>query len=319
MPRSCLLFFALLFALGCRSGTERAARPNARTAGSSLAGAPPNSQPAAKAARPSEPLPGSVFADLERAAAPVQAELDAMALAIRSDSGTARSDSDFVRFRNALGEDLRAIDRVAGDHDLEDLFHLSWMPKAEQAEYLRAHGIPNDTVAWAITDSIERFLAVRSIQVEDGEGGPSFAMAERALSKSVGRFLSPAGREYLELSLLEQSQPTADDAYLKISWNEFGDRLAMTDHIVTTYTTSPFADELRGTLINDLRLYLRGSEGFDASVPEMPRTVTDNIKYFLAKYGSTPAGAVVRGYRDALTAQGYRGGKTLDDYLAKMP
>lgn len=319
MPRSCLPFFALLVALGCRSGTERQKRPSTPAGGASPAVSPPVAQPGAAGVPPSEALPGSVFADLERAVAPVQVTWDAMVLALRADSGTVRADSVLERFRSALDNDLRAVNQVTRDHDLEDLFHLTWINETMQAKYLRSHGIPNETVARAIADSIERFLAARSIQTEDGEGGPSFTVAEQALSRSVGRFLSPAAREYLELSLLEQSRPTSDDGYLKISWNEFGDRLAMMDHFVSTYPTSPFAADLRGSRDNGLRLYLRGSEGFDSSVPDLTPEAKANMEYFLAKYGSTPAGAVVRGYRDALAARGYRGGKTLDEYLAQRP
>lgn len=307
MLRSRLPVFAVLMVFGCRSEADRQDRPNLPASGASPATAP------------QAVLPGSVFADLERAVAPVQVTWDAMVLSLRADSGTAREDSDFERFQGVLGNDLQAVDHVVRDHDLVDLFHLTWMRKSMQTAFLKSHGIPNDTVAGAIVDSIYRFLKTRSIKTRDGEGGPSFSVSDEALSKSVGRYLSPAAREYLELSLVDQSRPGSDDGYLLIPWNEFGDRLAVTDHFVSTYPASPFAAGLHASQANGLRLYLQGAEPLDAPGPELTAQAKANIAYFLAKYGSTPAGAVVRGYRDALAAQGYRGGKTLLEYFAKTP
>lgn len=119
------------------------------------------------------------------------------------------------------------------------------------------------------------------------------------------------------MSIVEQSSPGSDDRYLKISWREFADRLAITDHFITTCPTSPFAANPRASLVNTMRLYLQGSEALDAPVRDLTPEATENIRYFLAKYGSTPAAAIVRGYRDALAAQGYRGGKTLNEFMAK--
>lgn len=319
MLRSYFLVIAPVMAFGCSSAAERPQRDSAPPSGASPAVSLPAAQPATVIVPDSEALPGSIFADFERAAAPMKVTWDSMVLALRADSGTARADSDFVRFQSALNGDLVAVNHVAFDHSVEELFHRDWRSDSMQAKYLRAHRIPNDAAAQAIVDSIERLLSTRSIETQDGEGGPTFTVDQKALSKAVGHFLSPATREYLVFTLVVQSHPAADDGYLKISWREFADRLAMMDHFVATYPTNQFSPDLRLALVNEMRLYLQGSEALDAAVPELTPEATENIRYFLAKFGSTPAAAVVRGYRDALAAQGYRGGKTLDEYIAKLP
>ena len=319
MPQSSLPLLAALVAFACRPGTEREERPRPPAESVPPAAAPANAPSTAARVRPPDQFPGSLFADVERAVAPVQARLREMVLALRADSGTMRADSAFVRYRDSLVADLRAVNRMSNDRDLEDLFHLAWMPQPQQAAYLRSHGLPSDTVARAIADSLVVFLGSRSVWTYLGEGGPYFAISEQALSGSAGRFLSPAGREYLAFELLEQSRPSAADASLVIPWDEFGDRLAMADRFAAAHPASPFDADMRQARDRYLRLFLRGSASFDGRVPELTAQARANIEHFLAKYGSTPAGAVVRGYRDALAVQGYRGGKTLDEYLAGRP
>jgi hypothetical protein len=316
-------FAALCIAAGCRPGTDRPQPPRAPVSAPSTATprpvAQPSARPAASGVPSTQPLSGFAVAEFDRATMPVQVTWDSMVVALRADSGTARADSDYVRFDGAFADDLRAGDRMATDPEFETLFDLSPTPDTALADFLKRHGIPSNAAGLAIADSIKRLLTSRSIYIGVSEGEPYLAMSEKSISKSVGRFLSPAAREYIAMSLAEQSQPTADDAYLKISWDEFGDRIALVARFVSSYPTSMFTTGLRGRRDNDLRLYLRGSEGFDAPVPDVTPEAKANIEYYLAKYGSTPAGAIVRGYRDVLAAQGFRGGKTLDEYLAKLP
>jgi hypothetical protein len=283
---------ALLLAIGCRADADRKELP------------------------PAAALPRTLFADFDRATAPVRVRWEAMVRSLRADSGTARADSAFAQFRSELEHDMRAVNQVAYDHRLEALFHFTWTNKSLQAAYLKEHGIRDSAAAEALVDSIHTFLKARSINTQDSEGGPSFSVADDALARSVGRFLSPAAREYLALRVVEQSHVAFDDGYLKIPWNDYGDRLAMMDHIASTYPASQFAAQVREDLRDDLRYYLAGLDGPSEPLRELPPDAKANIKYFLAKYGSTAAAVVVRGYSDALAAKGYREGRTLDEFFA---
>jgi hypothetical protein len=256
---------------------------------------------------------------LERAASPIRGKLDAMVSSLRADSGLPKADSEYLRLKGTLDSDVEAINKVAWAHDLEGIFHLDGSSKSMQAEYLKQRAIPSDTVAREIVDSVYGFLARRGVKTLDGEGGPMFDIADDTIFKSVGRFLSPAGREYLELMRRQQAEPGSDDGYLKISWAEFADRIAMTDHIATAYPENPFAMGMMADRNHSLRNYLSGAEGPEFPSPVLPAQAKANIEYFLAKYGSTPAAALVRGYRRAVEVQGYRDGRTLDEFFAKLP
>lgn len=240
-----------------------------------------------------------------------------MTAALRPDSGTPQADSTFARFRGVLDDDLRVINRVAFDRKLDDLFHITWMLESERVETLRHHGIADTAAARVIVDSLIRRLGAQGIWTRDGGEGLVFSVNEDTVAAVVGPLLSPAGRAYLTIASQEQHRPSANDASLMVSWDEFGDRLAA-DGFVSTYPTSPFTAEMRDRGAMFLRFYLRGSPGFDGRAPTLTEAAKTNMEHFLAVYGATPAGAIVRGYRDALKAQGYRGGKTLDEHLARQ-
>jgi hypothetical protein len=319
MQRSCSCLLALFVALGCRAGTEHQERVKSRTA--ALATTPAQSSAAApsETSPHADTLPGTLFADLERATAPIHAKLETMVLTLRADSGSVKADSDYRQLRSGLNSDIEAVGKVAWEHDLEGLFHLNWMSEPMQAVYLKKRGVADSTVAQKLVDSVYRFLASRAVKTQDGEGGPGFDVADDSVLKSIGRFLSPAGREYLVWSRREQAEPAADDGYLKISGPEFADRIAMMDHIASAYPSSPFAEGMVRERNMRLHFYLGGAEGPELPVPELPPAAKANIDYFLAKYGSTPAAVIVRGYVAALKTRGYREGKTLEEYFEKLP
>lgn len=289
-------------------------------------GCRPEAQPAANAAKPDAATaagptvqpPGSLFVDLDSALASFRATLSAIAPALRPDSGTPRADSTYMQLRDTFRGSLRILNRVAADHNLEGLFHVTFLSQARRAAYLKAHNLPDDSTARVLGDSIVTFLRAHAVWSHLGEGGPSFTVSEQSVGDSVGRFLTAAGHAYQHFVTLEQTRPSAADASRMIPWDEFGDRLAATDGFVSAYPASPFYGAMLDARDRFLRFYLRGSDSFDGPVPTLTFVARTNMDRFLARHGSTHAASLVRGYLDAIAAQGYRGGTTLSEYLSAL-
>src|SRR5258708_21931625 len=73
----CIVVTAVTVTFGCHSGTEQQQRVHSPAAAVSTANVPTNAHTSPETAHEPDTLPGTLFADLERAVAPIHGKLEA--------------------------------------------------------------------------------------------------------------------------------------------------------------------------------------------------------------------------------------------------
>ncbi len=251
----------------------------------------------------------TLLARLESTLAPLVARRDAKATELRRDSGTARADSAFLRFRASLVGSVRAAMQAFNDSSLQ---FFVW------PEYYRHLRAPADSIDHERADSVIRYLRSRGIWTWLGELGAHFRMSERVLLTSWGPFLTQPTQEYLRLLALKQTRPTGADGSFMISWDELADRVASTDRFLAMYPDALVRDSVGARQLNYLRWYVLGSSTsnvFRRGSRTPAREVRSSYERYAALHGSIATGQLIREYLDVLRANDYRYNARVVEFL----
>ena len=261
----------------------------------------------------------SLLASLTPKFAPLAASRDSLAIFIARDSATSRADSAVTRFRESGTELLKTIVQAFDDTAFQRVIY-----PADSALRLRlrqsddtARFVPPD---FASADSLIHFLNARGVWPFRDEGATYYALSESDLLFTFGPFVRASMRANLRLEATEQSRPAVEDARLRISLDELGERLAEADSLTTQYRASQSFQQIDWRRASYLYLMLNGVERTPAfaSSGELRTSLRQALERYATRYVATPSGKVVRDYLALLRASNFRDAPAVAEFRERI-
>jgi hypothetical protein len=252
-----------------------------------------------------DPATDSLMAtgSLEARLQPLAASLDSVIGVLRADSGRARADSAFVRFRDAFERSVAQTVRTFDGPEFQQIMytHLAYLAYGPNGVSPASNAAQVDSLV-----AVLRGYAIRSYQAE---GTAYFTPDDDALHHRMGSFLTAPMQEYLGLRIVEHKRPLGGDGAISISWDELSDRLAATDRLRANHPDIAARAALNDLYRSYLGLYLAGGPNtttFQHGTRVLEPAVRRSYERYLVKHASAPSAAIVREYLTLLGTTGYR-------------
>jgi hypothetical protein len=251
------------------------------------------------------------FADRVSAAlVPVDSALAALPDLLRPHAATPTADSILIEFL----QDFERTVLLAGRTFDDTLFQrLVWAEGFQGDRWRREQlrrGVAVDSLAAAVAAAeIRLFLLQHGVWSAQGEGRTYLQPHWNRVLLAASPSITPSAREYLRMSVREQTTPTGGDGGVGIPWDSLALRLSDADRILAAYP-----DAVVGVLVSErriwyLRAYLTGWDNtpvFGLGNRTLRPEVLQSYERYVATHGATVSGRVVAEYLDVVRASGYQ-------------
>jgi hypothetical protein len=241
---------------------------------------------------------------------PVDSALAALPGLLPPHAATPTADSILIQF-------LRDFERTvlfAGRTFDDTLFQrLVWAEGFQGDRWRREQllrGVVVDSLAAAVTAAeIRLFLLQHGIWSAQGEGSTYLQPHWNRVLVAASPSITPSAREYLQISVREQTTPTGGDGGVGIPWDSLALRLSDADRILAAYPDAAVRVLVSERRIWYLRAYLTGWDNtpvFELGSRTLRPEVLQSYERYVATHGATVSGRVVAEYLDVVRASGYQ-------------
>ena len=273
------------------------------TQGRRVANAPQDSVqvtgPAAVSAQPADSLrSGGPLDSIPALLAAADSQAEAARSQARPVAATPRADSLFLTFRNGY---LRVAERITDKLDQASGVQLS---------------VLNDT---ATSGPLAALLAKHGFAFEYSEGNAYADEDVGYWARFFNDVLTPAMRRYLEIRATEQGSRFSEDAGLRISWDELGDRIATWEQFADSHPDFTWRNASQFWYETYLSTYLTGMDNSrvftDSGV--LKPAVRRSYELFLTRHPRGRATSIVAQYLALLKQNGFRQTPSVDAFLTE--
>lgn len=199
-----------------------------------------------------------------------------------------------------LEKENSSIDGVYYVNDLLDLLNDPQKPKKDPR-----------------VQALIKLMHHNGLQFDMSEGNIYISIQPDFLYKNFQPYLSIPYQEFLAIEKKEKAERCTEDAGLRISFDELGNRIIIWENFLKEYPDFEFNKEIREKNNWYLKLFLRGlnnSPLFSYSDDLLNPEIKIAYENYIQKNGESQSGKLVKGFYDLLQTEGFKRNEKIEQY-----